>query len=275
MGDFSLPLFSLLSCGLIYLMTYKKSRILDILGFVLTPVLLLSLAILVVKGLITGIPQGPSGDSNMTVFLNAMKEGYNTMDLLATFFFSSVVVTCLKQELGESTGVKKLVSMTLSASCIGAFLLAIVYIGISYVAASHSASLEGIPKDELLGNLAMQIMGPYAGIVAVLAVALACLTTAIALAAVFAEFLHENITFGKLGYQISLVLTLVATFFMSTLQFSGIQSFLVPILIVIYPALIMLSLVNLLHKTTGFTWVKTPVAIVFCISLAAYLLNYI
>ncbi len=275
MSGVSLPVFSFLSCLLIFLMTYKRSRILDILGFVLTPILLLSLFILIIKGLLTSGTAELSGDPNITVFMNGLWEGYNTMDLLATFFFSSVVILCLKEELHPESqnDFKKVVSMTLKASCIGASLLALVYVGISFVAAYHSEALAQFPSNEMLGQLSLQILGPYGGIIAVLAVAMACLTTAIALAAVFAEFIHEDIMNYKVSYRVALILTLVATFLMSTLDFAGIMKFLEPVLFVIYPALIMLAVVNFLNKAIGFKPVKGPVLATFIVALAMYLMT--
>jgi branched-chain amino acid:cation transporter, LIVCS family len=183
------------------------------------------------------------------------------------------VIFCLKKELHPSgeKDVKRLVKMTLKASCIGAFLLGLTYVGFSYVAAYWSASLADVPQDRLLGSLALSILGPYAGVVAIIGVSLACLTTAIALAAVFAEFIHEDLTFEKMSYPLALILTLTVTFFMSLLQFSGIMSYLAMILMWCYPALIMLCVVNLLYKLYGFTYVKIPVLAAFLLTAAFYI----
>lgn len=270
--DLSLFYFSLVSCILIFLLTYKRQRILDILGYVLTPLLLLSLMILIVKGIVFGNGPPASTLSELNTFLHGLQLGYNTMDLMGAFFFSSVVILCLKQELHPEgqKDYRRLITMTLKASCIGATLLGLIYIGSSYVAAYNSDILKAVPPDEILATLALQILGPYAGIVAISTVALACLTTAIALAAVFAEFLHEDIVMEKVGYPSCLLLTLAATFFMSNLNFSGIMNFLSPILIVCYPALIVLSAINLMYKLYGFKPVMVPVGIVFLVSLIVY-----
>jgi LIVCS family branched-chain amino acid:cation transporter len=270
--NISLLYFSFFSCVLIFLLTYKRQRILDILGYVLTPLLLISLIILIVKGISSASEPLPSGLSSSNAFFHGLQLGYNTMDLMGAFFFSSVVILCLKKELHPEgqKDFRRLITMTLKASCLGAFLLALVYIGSSYVAAYNSEILKSVPPDEILATLSLQILGPYAGIVAVSAVALACLTTAIALAAVFAEYLHEDITFEKIGYVPCLIFTLIATFLMSTLNFSGIMNFLGPILIVCYPALIVLSVVNLMYKLYGFKLVLLPVGVVFILSLIVY-----
>ena len=268
----SLPVFSVVSCIIIYLLTYKESRILDILGYLLTPILLGSLAILVIKGLVSAPSAIPAEDSSRSIFLHGLIQGYNTMDLMGAFFFSSMVILCLKKELlpVNRQDVRHLIKMTLKASCIGALLLGVTYIGFGYTAAYHSESLANVPQDKMLGLLALNILGSYGGIVAIVAVSLACLTTAIALAAVFAEFIHKDITSGKVSYIASLLLTLAATFFMSLLRFSGIMGYLAMILMWCYPALIMLCIVNILYKLYGFKYVKTPVIITFFITSFFY-----
>lgn len=214
----------------------------------------------------------PAEYSSQTIFFHALKEGFNTMDLLSSFFFSSIVILCLKKELHptDQNDFRKMITMAVRAGCIGMSLLGLSYVGFSYLAAFNSDILTSIPKDEMLGVLALNILGPYAGVIAIVAVSLACLTTAIALAAVFAEFLHEDLTQMKVSYKGSLAITLVGTFVISILGFAEIQGFLAPILVICYPALIVLSVVNFLHKLYGFDYVKAPVYITFAITLILY-----
>lgn len=271
----SLIAFSIASCVLIYLFTFRKSKILDVLGYVLTPFLLISLLVIIVKGFLTTPNLQPIEHTETTIFLKGLQEGYQMMDLLSAFFFSSVVLGCLKEgiPLEEHQNHKKIIKATLKASAIGALLLSAVYIGFSYVAAFHTGDLGAVNQEELLGAIAHKILGPYAGLIASIAVALACLTTAIALAVVFAEYLHHEVTEGKLNYQLSLIITLVITGFFSTLKFTGIIAILAPILSVCYPALIVLSLLNIGYKLYHVKSVKIPVFLTFVLSLIPYLRN--
>lgn len=268
----SLQLFSLISCVLIFLFSYKRSSIIDVLGYILTPILLGSLGVIIVKGLINPPPIGISLEPSLSIFLRGLKEGYQTMDLLGAFFFSSVIVLCLKKNVdtSEPSNIKKIIHLTLKASFVGASLLALIYIGFSFVSAYHSENLTDIPKDILLGSIALKILGPYAGIFACLAVVLACLTTAIALTAVSAEFIHKDITKDKLNYQASLFITLAISYWVSTLNFTGIVKMLAPILEILYPALIVLTIVNILYKLYRFEPVKLPVFATFILTLIFY-----
>lgn len=258
----SIYIFSAISCVLIFLLTVRKNRILDLLGFVLTPFLLGTLIIIVVKGLLEAQHMPASNSTPFQMFFHGINEGYQTMDLLGAFFFSSVVINGLKSDMHASAApedLKKLANIAIKASLIGAALLALVYAGFSFIAAYNTQVLKSISADEMLGTLSRHILGSYAGFIATLSVALACITTAMALAAVFAEFLHNDISQGKIGYTPSLVITLVIAFLVSTLHFTGIASFLYPILQICYPAMIVLSCANLAYKLSGFKPVKSLV----------------
>lgn len=256
----SLELFSLISCVVIFLLTFKKNQIVDILGYYLTPLLLLSLAIIIVKGILFS-PSSPESDLKpVEAFSLGFFQGYQTMDLLGAFFFSSVVIACLKPEqMSEEGKHRRILKLMGQASIIGAVLLSLIYIGFSYVSAFNADSLIGTDKDKILGQASLLILGPTAGILSSIAVALACLTTAIALACVFAEFLHYDITFGKVGYIPSLIITLVISYFVSIMNFNQIVAFLAPVLEILYPALIVLALMNILYKLYNVKAIKIPV----------------
>ena len=159
-------------------------------------------------------------------------------------------------------------SLALRSSLVGMALLFAVYAGLSFVAANLRGGLVGVPEDKLLGIIATLTMGNTAGLVANLVVILACLTTAISLAVVSAEFIKKEIFFQKLSYRNCLLLTLIISFAFATLGFSGIMRFVLPVLMVICPAVICLIIVNGLHYFFGFKYIKTPVYLVFAASLA-------
>lgn len=272
--DLSIYLFSAISCVIIFILSIRKNRITEIIGYVLTPFLLITLAIMIIKGVLTSSPPQNLVDTPFALFIDGLVTGYQTMDLLGAFFFSSIILTYLEeQEPTTHPNYRSLVYQALKSGLIGAFLLGIVYIGLNYAAAFNSESLRGIPPDELPGRLASLILGTYAGLVACIAVSLACLTTAIALAAVFAEFIHKDFSEGNVSYPLALIATLIISFFVSTLEFTGIVAFLAPILQVCYPALILLSALNIAYKLHHFQPVKSPVYLLFALTLFGYLLS--
>ncbi|MBA2726651.1 MAG: branched-chain amino acid transport system II carrier protein, partial [Parachlamydiaceae bacterium] len=251
----SIEVFSALSCLLIFLMTFKRNNIVDILGYFLTPILVGALAIIIIKGLLFS-PETPPANNLLpgTAFYEGFVQGYQMMDLIGAFFFSSVIIVCLKKDLPmqEVDNHSRIMSLTMKSIAVAAPLLALTYIGFSFLAAGQSKELADFKSDELISQITVLVLGKHAGLIVSVAVVLACLTTAIALAAVFAEYLHEDITRFKIGYVPSLALTLVVTYFISILNFTMIIALLGPVLQVIYPALITLTICNILYKLYGF-----------------------
>lgn len=243
--------FYLATCLLILVLSLSKKSMVNILGYILTPAMIGLLAWVIVAG-IWQAPEVPTSNlSPQPQFWLGLKEGYQTMDLLAAFFFSSLIISTIRQQLTEEQRQGShwpVVKEALKASIIGASLLALVYIGFCYIAAAHHGVIDATKKEEILGKIAFYVLGPSAGVVVAGAIILACLTTAIALAGVFAQFLSEDCTQGRISYFHGLLITLLITFGFSFLDFQGIAAFLNPLLEILYPGLIMLSLVSLAKK---------------------------
>lgn len=286
--NISLMAFSFIAALIIFGFTVKKSRILESLGNILSPVLLISLGVIIFKGF--AFPEASaSAAANGSYFLEGLVFGYNTMDLFASIFFSTVILSLLKIKMiekGSQTTPRSLALKVLQSGAIAASLLGLVYVGLGFVAAARASTLSGIPSDEILSTLSYDLLGSVGGIIASVAVALACLTTAITLAYVFADFLRAamkmEIRPGKLKvaqqktqYVLPLILTLIITTIFANFGFDGIMNMLVPVLSVLYPALIVLTLCNLAYKIYGFQVVKTPVYLTLVISIILQAMPYL
>ncbi|MFH1461414.1 MAG: branched-chain amino acid transport system II carrier protein [bacterium] len=274
----SLFSFSLVAVLLLYVLTVNKRKILDLLGNVLSPLLLLSLIILIIIGLFYHPSAKIVNFSKLDMFFYGLREGYQTLDLLGAFFFSVVILLGLQRALGtdfnlaDKTNKKTFSRITLLSSLIGAVLLGLIYTGFSVVSSFYSLSLNVAQKDTILSILATTILGSAGGIMANMAVGLACLTTAMTLAAVFSEFIQNEVFKNKLNYKSSLVVTLILTFAMSNLGFMGIIAIGWPIIQIGYPVLIVITFLNLANKLFGFKPVKIPVVITLIFSALFYFL---
>lgn len=238
-----LMLFSLSTCGLIFLFSFRENRLVNLLGYILSPLMIVLLTLVIIKGFIWA-PEAVLVSTDLSAishFWKGLTEGYNTMDLLAAFFFAPIVIS----SLGNVEKDQNLNGFVLAASIIGASLLALVYSGFCYLAYFYAPQLAGVANDQLLGVIAIEVLGPYAGIIIGLTVTFACLTTAIALIAAFANFIEKEIFREKVGYVPLLIISLLVTFTVTTLEFQGIARLLSPVLEICYPALILLTLYNL------------------------------
>lgn len=263
LGSTPLILFSSCTCAVVFFKTFKKSRLIDILGKILTPILLTFLTIIIVKGLFGTKEMAMVSESSTHIFLQGLTTGYQMMDLLASFFFATTVMTCLKKNEDALPNKGSSSPVLFKSVVLAAALLGVIYVGFSFVGASHSASFQHLSKDTLLAAVGLKVLGSQIGIVMGIAFALACLTTVITLVSVFSDFIHEEFFNKKIPYVVCIVLTLVVAFFFSNLGFDGICKMVNPIVNICYPALILLTFLNILYKLYDFKPVKIPVLLVF------------
>lgn len=263
--DLSLFTFSVISALLIYVCTVRKSRVMDILGVVLGPIQLLLLLIVVVKGLLAPTNFIAVDLTKVQSFILGVTEAYGTADLLAVIFFSGLILSGLTVGIPDKKNIPplKLASMGLKAGAFGALCLVLVYSGFCVVSAFYSTHLIGVERGDIFSVLTNVILGGTFGFLANMAVALSCFTTAIALVTVFANYLHYELLQKRIDYKTSLLITISITAAISNLGFSGIMAFAGPVVAAVYPALLVLALVNCAHKLFGFTWIKTPVYVTF------------
>lgn len=242
--SFSIIWFSALASVIIFIFTYRKSRLLSLFGYILSPLKITLLAVIVVKGWqeASQFSLSVTDKTGWVYFYQGLIDGYKTMDLLAAFFFAPVIMASLNR-YDESRSINRFM---ISSCIIGAILLSIVYIGFCMLAYFYAKEMVGITTDKLLGVMALKILGPNGGFLMSLTMTFACLTTAIALLAAFANFIHKELFKEKVGYIPILIGTLVITFIVTTLNFQGIAQFLNPILEVGYPLLILLTIYNLI-----------------------------
>ncbi len=254
-----LTITSIAFCILIFLLTLKKNRIVPTLGLILTPFLLISLMAIVILGFKNAELPLPTGDA-FEAFQNGILQGYQTMDLLAAFFFSTFIIRHLESHAQAKLNTSSLIKVFLKSALVGGGLLASVYIALVFLASMYSSSLIDVAPEQMLGAIADQVLGKLASPIVCTAVVLACLTTAIVLAVLFADFLQKEVTSDKISNKQAMLVTLTIAFFISTLEFAGIAKFLGPIMELIYPALITLTLVNIGHKLWGIKNTPWPAA---------------
>lgn len=251
----------------------KRDSVLSLLGYLLSPILLASLALIIYKGLTSD--QGSLASSELTsreAFANGLLVGYDTMDLIASIFFAFTIWKLLKEQLHatsmESREIKKI---TILAGCIGGIFLGIIYVGLSLTAAYHSPVITQIAPESLLTTLSFHLLGPIQGSIANVAVALACLTTVISLAVTFADVLQKELSGYQLSYPLAITLIVICMTFFANLGFKQLMSIIHPIVSVCYPAIIVLTICNIMHQLYGWKTVKAPVFVTFALTLLLHL----
>lgn len=270
----SMELFSLIFLGATFLATVRENKIMDVLGNIISPILLVSLLIIIGKALVTGGQTASPHIPLMTLIWNNIKYGYQTLDVLAGIFFGSIVLTILKQNFAETNNKadqQELALLSLKAGTIGTTLLGLIYVGLSYLGAYFGNDIGVVNEGQLFSAISFKVLGSHGALVISTAVLMACFSTIIALAAVFAEYLHTVVFQRKIRYSVALLATLIATFIISYSGLDAILKHSAPFIEIGYPVLIVLMFCNLAYKLFGFKPVKLPVLATLVLSLFAYL----
>lgn len=265
--------FALIFLGVTFLLTFRESKIVDLLGKFISPALLASLAIIIIKGLF-GIEQKITTTSTpLQAFKASLWCGYGTLDLLGAIFFSAIVISLLKENFTVNTkkDLNALARFGFKAGLIGTSLLGIIYWGMSYLGVYYGQGLEQVNEGEMFREIAFKILNSYGSFVIVVAVLMACLSTAIALGAVVGEYAQKHIFNRKINFASALLIVLLASF---PLSIYGLGTVLKltggPLMYICYPVLIALTFLNIAYKKFDFKPVKLPVLLVAILATVSY-----
>lgn len=265
--NLSLLGFSIFICLTVFLLTIRPQKIIHLLGVVLTPLLLLTLGVLVVVGSIWAPEAQPVLESSSHYFGQGLKLGYQTMDLCAALLFATMILPHLSQGTTDPKVVRR--RMT-HASLIASVLLMVTYVGLCWISAHHSWTLGDVAPEDLLQRIALKVLGPFGGVVAAISIFLACFTTAISLAAVFSSYLRNDLFKNRLGNGAALAFTLGVTAAFATMGFGGIVKLWGPLLEALYPALIVLCVFNIAHRLYQVKSIQPPVFFTLGVALGGY-----
>lgn len=237
--------FIIIYFALTYYFVNDKNNVINKVGSILTPALVIILIFIIVKGAVTPIAK-PIDTEIGSAFVNAFLGGYQTGDLFVSFMVGGVFIGDIVRKGYNSD--KERNKMVAFAGCLAFVLLFIIYAGLLY----QGATVSGIyPKDidrsELLLSIVNSLLG-RAGLFALgIAVVLACLTTAIGIVTAIAQF-FDTFTKGKLSYKKSALLFCIIGAAIALLGVDRIVFISTPVFLGLYPTCIVLAFAGLFHK---------------------------
>ncbi len=228
-------------------MTIKPSKVVDIVGQFLTPVLLISLAILIIKGVVS--PLGQMSDKVLIeggLFSRGIKEGYQTLDSLGAFVFASIIIASLVDRGYKEEKIK--IKATIMAGVITAVGMLLVYGGLAYLGATVSSNYGAdIDSTALLVAITYRLMGNAGKILLAIMIALACLTTAIGVTSSCGLF-FSRLSKNKFSYEKVVLTVCILSAIVSNFGVTQILKFALPILLVVYPGALTLVVLGLFNE---------------------------
>lgn len=239
----------------------NPSKLVERIGTILTPLLLLSILALIIKAMFLfsdNVPAIPQEIAGQSAFFRGFVNGYLTMDALASIAFSVIVVMSIKRK-GHSEG-KELIKQTAVAAIVAAVFLALIYIALGWIGKNMSISqatlTELTAKNQdigtyILNSVALQTFGTFGRTLLGIIVSLACLTTTIGLIASVSEYFNE--IYHKISYKTYAVIFTVIGFILANQGLSVVISKSVPVLLVLYPIAITIILLLFINQFTPLT----------------------
>lgn len=245
----TLVIFSLIFFSITYYISLNPKKIVDRIGQVLTPILLLVLAMLVIQAFIKfdNISSPAKGKYASSPFVNGFLEGYFTMDAVAALAFGIVVINAFRDKGAKSK--TELVKGTFGAALLAGLGLTIVYFSLGWIG-------RFIPKDndfkngaEILAVAANTLFASGGGLLFGLIVILACLTTCVGLINACSRFFNE--IFPKITYRSYVAIFVLIGLLVSNLGLNSILKLATPLLVFIYPISIVLVMLSLFQYFGG------------------------
>lgn len=244
--------FSIIFFAVILLLSIKQSAVIDIVGKILTPALLIGLLVLIVKGFVSPIGDIiDTGVSASEVTVNGIKSGYQTMDVLAAMAFGIIILSSADEKgYTDSKSAAKMIGI---AAALSGVLLMIVYFGLTYLGATASTVFPtDISRANLVIGIVELLLGKAGLIIFAIVVALACITTAVALVSSAASF-FAKLADDKISYGVFVVVICVSSAVISNLGLDMIIAIATPVLDIVYPPMLVLILLSWfgdkLHKS--------------------------
>lgn len=231
--------FTVAYFGLTLFLSLNQGRLLDAIGKVLTPVLVLLLLVLAVAVLIApqGVVPAASGDYVANPGIKGLLEGYNTMDTFGALMFGMLIIDVLRDK-----GVTDKTLQTrylIRAGVIAAVGLAFVYVSLFQLGAT-SGGLMVNPTNggEIVALYVSKLFGSAGQLILAAIVSLACLTTAVGLTSACADFFHT--LWPRLSYRALVVVMCATCALVANVGLSTLIALSIPVLVAIYPVAIAL-----------------------------------
>lgn len=244
-NNVTLYTFTAIYFGLAYFFAKEKSSVIDKVGKILTPLLLLVLFVIVCLTFITpiAVPREPQVEK---VFTNAFLTGYQTGDIVTGLLCGSFFIAAMKHKgYTEGNGMFKICCSSVAVAFMGLF---IVYGGLLVLGAQGSSIFsKDMDSPTLLISLVNTLLGAKGAIFLSIAVILACLTTTAGMFGTLADVI-SGWTKGKIPFSMIIAALSIVCGFGALGGVARIAFIAGPLFMLIYPATITMTLLALAKK---------------------------
>lgn len=236
--------YTIVFFGLVAWLCMYPSKLINLFGKLLTPILLILIAIIFVKSLMDpmGSFASPKGSYEVNPVFQGILDGYLTMDALAALAFGIVIANTLKAQ--GVTDNKKRSLYTMYAGLGAGILLTVIYLILGYLGASSSSLGQSENGAQILSNVMTYLFGQSGTLILGIVFTIACFCVSIGLVTSCSQFFANAIP--KITYKSWVIILAVLSTAIANLGLTQILQISVPILGMIYPLAIVLIFLGLI-----------------------------
>ncbi|SCI76449.1 LIV-II [uncultured Clostridium sp.] len=243
----ALFLFTLVFFVVAYWLSLSPAKLVDRMGKVLTPTLLLLISVIFIASVFR--PLGGYGEATgeymTSPFVKGFLEGYLTMDTIAALNFGIVIALAIKSR--GVTDDKLVVSNSIKAGVIAGSLLIAIYAVLGHLGATSGARFGATENGaQTLTNVITYIFGKPGAVLLAVIFTLACLTTCVGLITSCSQY-FVTLT-SKVSYKGFVRILALLSMGIANMGLTQILSISVPVLNAIYPIAIMLIVLGMMNK---------------------------
>ncbi|MGL5379540.1 branched-chain amino acid transport system II carrier protein [Clostridium sp.] len=240
-------LFTLVFFTVAYWLALSPTKLVDRMGKVLTPTLLVLILVVVIGAIFK--PLGGYGEATGAYidspFVTGFLEGYLTMDTIAALNFGIVIALAIKTK--GITKEKYVVSTSVKAGLIAGGLLVLIYAALAHLGATSGGRFGSTLNGAMtLTNVMTYLFGKPGALLLAVLFTLACLTTSVGLIASCSQY-FETLT-NKITYKNWVRILAFSSMTLANMGLTKILSISIPVLDMIYPISIMLIVLAMLDK---------------------------
>ena len=262
---------SILYFVLVFIFVINRSKILNIIGKILTPTIIIILLLII--GITTFSFDLVFGE---TVFANpftdGILEGYQTFDAIGAVVVGGVIIISINLKMKDASYEDKK-AMIRRAGWLAGLGLFLIYSGLIVSGAlMHGEFERDISRTALLNGISIRTLGNTANLFLSILVGLACFTTAVGIITGTADFMKYKFGNSQKAYILTAIIGCVLGVVMGQFNVGYIIAVALPALMFIYPITIVLILLNVASEKRASPLVfKTVISVTVVFSIPDFL----
>jgi LIVCS family branched-chain amino acid:cation transporter len=244
--DISSLTTSLIYFSLVLIFVLNRTKVLNVMGKFLTPIIVLILLAIIILGCISS-PELINETNFKTPFISGILEGYQTFDAIGGAVIGGVIVISIK--LKGFTSFEATKDLIKKSGLIAGLGLLIIYAGLIALGAFYNSNIsEDATRIDILTQLSTSTLGSIGSAFLSVLVALACFTTAVGIITGVSDFFEGIFNDSAIVYKLVAVLSCICGVLIGKFDVAFIIDFAIPILMIVYPVTIVLIILNVLPE---------------------------